>query len=360
MDKKKWVRHIPLYILEIIVLIGAVCILYVTLKATDSKTGAQKDNLKEENIAVNQEVKEKIEETGKKEETSSYTGIFNVAFFGVDARDGSLGKGNRSDTIMICSIDMDTHEIRLISIYRDTYLNLGNDTYKKCNTAYAQGGPEQAINMINMNMDMYVTDYITVGFEGLVKAVEALGGIEMELTETEIIHLNNYQSTMAEELDMDYTPIKEPGLHNLNGLQATAYCRIRYGGGDDFRRAQRQRDVIVAMLEKGKKSSISALTETMNAVLPHVRTSLDVEDIIPVLGMVGDYKITVSDGFPFEGMRNGGSIRSNGICVVPTSLEENVIRLHEMLYEEEDYVPSANVKEFNRIIEEDTKDYLQY
>ena len=360
MDKKKWVRHIPLYILEIIVLIGAVCVLYVTLKATDSKTGAQKDNLIEENIAVNQEVKEKIEETGKKEETSSYTGIFNVAFFGVDARDGSLGKGNRSDTIMICSIDMDTHEIRLISIYRDTYLNLGNDKYGKCNSAYAQGGPEQAIGMINMNTDMYVTDYITVGFEGLVKAVDALGGIEMELTETEIIHLNNYQSTMAEELDMDYTPIKEPGLHNLNGLQATAYCRIRYGGGDDFRRAQRQRDVIVAMLEKGKKSSISALTETMNAVLPHVRTSLDVEDIIPVLGMVGDYRITVSDGFPFEGMRNGGSIRSNGICVVPTSLEENVIRLHEMLYEEEDYVPSANVKDFNRIIEEDTKDYLQY
>lgn len=140
MDKKKWVRHIPLYILEIIVLIGAVCILYVTLKATDSKTGAQKDNLKEENIAVNQEVKEKIEETGKKEETSSYTGIFNVAFFGVDARDGSLGKGNRSDTIMICSIDMDTHEIRLISIYRDTYLNLGNDKYGKCNSAYAQEG----------------------------------------------------------------------------------------------------------------------------------------------------------------------------------------------------------------------------
>lgn len=234
MDKKKWVRHIPLYILEIIVLIGAVCVLYVTLKATDSKTGAQKDNLIEENIAVNQEVKEKIEETGKKEETSSYTGIFNVAFFGVDARDGSLGKGNRSDTIMICSIDMDTHEIRLISIYRDTYLNLGNDKYGKCNSAYAQGGPEQAIGMINMNTDMYVTDYITVGFEGLVKAVDALGGIEMELTETEIIHLNNYQSTMAEELDMDYTPIKEPGLHNLNGLQATAYCRIRYGGGDDF------------------------------------------------------------------------------------------------------------------------------
>lgn len=360
MDKKKWVKHIPLYILEFIVLAAAICILYVTLKATDSQNGAEKDNLNAENIAVNQEVKEKIEENESEGTKNSYTGIFNVAFFGVDARDGSLGKGNRSDTIMICSIDMDSHEVRLISIYRDTYLNLGNDTYKKCNTAYAQGGPEQAIGMINMNTDMYVTDYITIGFEGLVKAVDALGGIEMEITETEITHLNNYQSTMAEEMNIEYTPIKEPGLQTINGLQATAYCRIRYGGGDDFRRAQRQRDVLAAMMEKGKKASIGSLTEAMNAVLPNVRTSLDVEDILSVLGMVGDYQITVSDGFPFEGMRNGGTIGTNGSCVVPTSLEDNVIRLHELLYGDEDYEPSRNVKEFSRIIEEDTKDYLQY
>ena len=191
MEKKKWVKHIPLFILELVVLAAAACVLYVTLRATDKEGGAIKDNLHVENIAVNEEVKEKVEEIEQVGTGNSYTGIINVAFFGVDARDGSLGKGNRSDTIMVCSINMDTHEVRLISIYRDTYLNLGNDIYKKCNSAYARGGPEQAIGMINMNTDLYVTDYITVGFEGLMKAVDALGGIEMDITETEMIHLNN-------------------------------------------------------------------------------------------------------------------------------------------------------------------------
>ena len=234
MDKKKWIKNIPLFILEILVLIVAAVILYFTLHATDKEKGVEKVELKEENIAVNEEVKEKLVQEEESQDKSKYTGVFNIAFFGVDARDGSLGKGNRSDTIMICSIDMDTHEVRLVSIYRDTYLNLGNDTYNKCNTAYAQGGPQQAISMINMNTDMYVTDYITVGFEGLIKAVDALGGVEMEITENEISHLNNYQSTMAAAMGVDYTPVTENGKQTLNGMQATAYCRIRYGGGDDY------------------------------------------------------------------------------------------------------------------------------
>lgn len=369
MDKKKWVKHIPLFILELVVLLAAACVLYVTLKATDKEGGAIKDNLKEENIAVNEEVKEKLQEADETEDSSKYTGIVNVAFFGVDARDGSLGKGNRSDTIMVCSVNMDTHEVRLISIYRDTYLNLGNDTYKKCNTAYAQGGPEQAISMINMNTDLYVTDYITVGFEGLMKAIDALGGIEIDVQESEITHLNNYQISMVGETSdgtnytadagTDYIPVTTAGRQTLNGLQATAYCRIRYVG-DDFRRAERQRDVLTAMMEKGKTASLGELTEAMNAVLPNVQTSLDLEDMVSMLGMIGDFSVTVSDGFPFAGMRNGGTIGTNGSCVVPTSLEDNVIKLHELLYDEEDYEPSKEVKAFSAIIESDTKDYLQY
>lgn len=359
MDKKKWVKHIPLFILEVIVLIVAAGILYITTRATDE---VEKVDIREEDIAVNEEVKEKVQGTTSENEAENpYTGIFNIAFFGVDARDGSLGKGNRSDTIMVCSIDMDSHEVRLISVYRDTYLNLGNDTYDKCNAAYSYGGPEQAIGMINTNLDLYVTDYITVGFEGLMGAVDALGGVEMEITEVEISHINNYQSTMAVEMGLDsYTPVEEPGLQTLNGLQATAYCRVRYGGGDDFRRAERQRDVLIAMLEKGKRSSVGTLTEAMNAVLPHVSTSLDVGDIIPVLGMVGDYKVTVSDGFPFADRRNGGTIGAKGSCVVPTSLADNVVKLHELLYNEENYEVSENVKKFSEIIKADTDAYLQY
>lgn len=359
MDKKKWVKHIPLFILELIVLVAAACFLYITLRATNSEDGLEKVVLKEENIVVNDDVKEKIE-SAEPDVSSKYTGIVNVAFFGVDARDGSLGKGNRSDTIMICSVDMDTHDVRLISIYRDTYLNQGNDTYGKCNAAYALGGPEQAISMINMNTDMYLTDYVTVGFEGLIEVIDALGGIEMEITETEVSHLNNYQSTMAEELGVNYTPVTEPGKQNLNGLQATAYCRIRYTAGDDFKRAERQRDVLAAMLEKSKSASITTLTNAVNAVLPNIRTSLDIEDMISMLGMIGDYKVTVSDGFPFSGNRNGGTIGTNGSCVVPVTLEDNVIKLHELLYADVNYEPSKEVKSFSKIIEDDTAGKLQY
>lgn len=359
MDKRKWIKNVPLFIIEIVVLVIAVIVLYVTLRAT-GKDGVEKVNVDEENIVVNEEVKQKIEESSEAELDSKYSGVFNVAFFGVDARDGSLGKGNRSDTIMVCSVDMDKHEVRLISIYRDTYLNVGNDTYRKCNVAYALGGPEQAMSMINMNTDLYVTDYVTVGFEGLVEAVDALGGVELEITEAEIIHLNNYQSTMAEEMGVNYTPVSEAGKQTLNGLQATAYCRIRYGGGDDFKRAERQRTLLIAMMEKAKTASVGSLTEAVNAVLPYIRTSVDLEDIIAMVGMVGDYKVTVSDGFPFANMRNGGIIGTEGSCVVATSLEENVIKLHELLYDEEDYEPSKELKSFSEQIEADTKDHLQY
>ena len=368
MDKKKWVKHIPLFIIEALALIAAAVVLYITLQAT-GKNGVQKDKVDEEKIAVNEAVKEKIEKAQDTGVENEYTGVFNLAFFGVDARDGSLGKGNRSDTIMVCSADMDTHEIRLISIYRDTYLNIGNDSYGKCNKAYALGGPEQAISMINMNTDLYVTDYVTVGFDGLVKAVDALGGVEIDVQENEINHLNNYQISMVGTTEdgktytaaagTDYIPVTEPGLQTLNGLQATAYCRIRYIG-DDFKRAERQRNLLIAMVEKAKGASVGTLTDAMNAVLPNVRTSLDVEDMLPVLGMMGDFKVTVSDGFPFAGMRNGGTIGTEGACVVATSLEENAVKLHELLFEEEVYTPSKELSAFSAQIEEDTQDYLQY
>lgn len=369
MDKKKWVKHIPLFIVEVLVLIIAVAALYVVLRTT-GENGVKKAKIDEEKIAVNEEIKEKVTENTEGENVNEYTGIYNIAFFGVDARDENLGKGNnRSDTIMICSVDMDKHEVRLISIYRDTYLNVGNDSYGKCNKAYALGGPEQALSMINMNTDLYVTDYITVGFEGLMEAVDALGGVEIDVREEEISHLNNYQISMVGNSEdgknftatagVDYTPVTEPGLQTLNGLQTTAYCRIRYIG-DDFERTQRQRDVLVAMMEKAKTAPVSKLMDAMNAVFPHIVTSVDIEDIVPVLGMIGDYKVTVSDGFPFAGMLNGGTIGLEGSCIVPTSLEDNVVKLHEILYGEENYEPTKELKSFSAQVEADTKDRLQY
>ncbi len=387
--KKKihWKRHAALYLVEGLLLIAAVFILFWVTRATKM----QKVNLDQSQIAVNDrtsstsqdgsgngsvvrddendvmstEVEASAEPTVDKEAISQelydrYSGLFNIAFFGVDSREGELGKGTRSDSIMICSIDMQTHEVKLISVFRDTYLNLGNDSYNKCNSAYALGGPEQALSMLNMNTDLYITDYITVGFRGLINAVDSLGGVEIELTDEEVTYLNDYAMMMSQELDIPYTPVNAPGLQTLNGLQATAYCRIRYTAGSDFKRAERQRDVLTAMLEKAKTVSFSSLSDAVAAIMPNVSTSLSVDDFIKMISVASDYEVTVSDGFPFEGMRNGGTIGQKGSCVVPTDLTKNVRHLHEILFDDEAYEPSDSVKKFSQKIKTDTEDFLQY
>lgn len=350
--KHKRIRNIPLLIAEICILMVAIGIMYVVVTATDE---VERKNIDEEKIVINEEVKE----THKVEEQQISRGYRNIALFGVDARDGELGRGNRSDSIIIASINQDTQEIKLVSVFRDTYLNLSNDSYNKCNAAYAQGGPEQAINMLNTNLDLDITDYVTVGFSGLIDSVDALGGIEIEVTDVEISHLNNYQLTMSEELGVDYIPVEHSGRQLLNGMQATAYCRIRYTKGDDFRRAERQRDVLTAMMEKAKQAPASSLREMVIAILPEVETSLEVNEIISVLGSVAGYNVIASDGFPFEDNRTGVTVGSKGSCVIPDNLEENVIELHELLYPETAYKPSRQVSSISMEIDELTAEYRQ-
>lgn len=350
-QKRGRIKNIPLLIAEVGVLILALGILCVVLKTTRD---VERKAIDEEKITINQEVEESIQEAEKSQEKKGYR---SIALFGVDARDGELGKGTRSDSIIIASINMDTQEIKLVSVFRDTFLNLGNDSYNKCNAAYAQGGPEQAISMLNTNLDLDITDYVTVGFGGLIDSVDALGGIEMDITDTEINHLNNYQMTMAEELGVDYIPVEHSGKQLLNGMQATAYCRIRYTKGDDFRRAERQRDVLTAMMEKAKKASVSELTEMVNAILPEVETSLGVNEILSVLGSVAGYDVAASDGFPFEDHRAGVTVGSKGSCVVPEDLQANVVALHELLYPETDYKPSRQVENISAEIASITDDY---
>ncbi len=339
--KRRRVKNVPLLIAEIVALFLAAGVLYVVIVATKD---VERRNLDRDKITVNEEIAETAKAGESDTSADTAKGYYNIALFGVDARDGELGRGTRSDSIIIASINMDTQEIKLISVFRDTFLNLGNDSYNKCNAAYAQGGPEQAISMLNTNLDLNITDYVTVGFGGLMDSVDALGGIEMEVTEAEISHLNNYQLSMSEELGVDYIPIEHSGKQLLNGLQATAYCRIRYTKGDDFRRAERQRDVLTAMMNKAKGASVSSLTEMVQSILPEVQTSLGVNEILSVLGSVAGYEVVASDGFPFEDGRVGVNVGSKGSCVIPDDLQENVAALHELLYPEQDYKPSKRVE----------------
>ena len=204
---KKQRRRIILFIIEIIILVIAVFVLYSVLSGT--KSG--KLDLDEDKIIINKQVQEAEETTMK--------GYRNIALFGVDSTTGALTKNTRSDTIMIASINQDTGECKLVSVYRDTYLNLSNDSYNKCNAAYAKGGPEMAINMLNMNLDLNITDFVTVGFAGLTDTIDALGGVYIDVDDSEISHLNNYQLCIAEDLKRSYTPVANTGYQLLDGAE---------------------------------------------------------------------------------------------------------------------------------------------
>lgn len=346
-------NRIILFIVEIVVLVIMLLILWGVFKGTKTT----RFDIAEDDITVNPKV----------EENEAMKGYRNIALFGVDARDNSLGKGNRTDTIMVASVNQDTGDIKLVSVYRDTYLNLSNDSYNKCNSAYAKGGPEMAMNMLNMNLDLDITNYVTVGFKGVIDTIDALGGVEIDVTEAEIEHLNSYQISMVgttkdnihfeADAGKDYTPVTKPGRQTLNGLQATAYCRIRYVG-NDFKRAERQRTVLMQMAEKAKTMDVTKLNKILNSTFENVATNLTIQEIGELLTDIGKYNITESDGFPFADSRATGSIGGKGSCVVPTTLQSNVIKLHEFLFEDQEYKPSAEVQEYSNKILSDTKAYV--
>lgn len=353
--KKKGINPV-IIVIEVVVLAAVLLVLYFV----NSIGKMEKVNLPTEEIVNNMS-----DEVIADAESGEMKGYRNIAFFGVDSTEGDLDQNTRSDAIMICSINEDTGEVKLVSVYRDTLLNIGDGTYTKCNSAYAQGGAEQAINMLNQNLDMNITDFVTVGFGGLTDVVDALGGVTITVEEDEISHLNNYQSTMAKELGKSgYTEVTSAGTQTLNGLQATAYCRIRYTRGWDYKRAARQRAVLYAVMDKAKTASVSQLTEIVNSVSDEIYTSYKVSDLIKDVEAISSYSVDAEDsidsmqnGFPQEDTRIqanlGGAL---GDCVIPRDLTDNVKWLHEFLFDDSSYDPSDTVKEYSDHIAEMTKD----
>lgn len=345
---KKRRTRIILFAFEIVLLAVMLIVFWGVTRV--EKVG--KVSLEEEDIEVNAEV----------ETNEQMKGYRTVALFGVDSTTGQLTKNTRSDTIILANINQDTNEIKLVSVYRDTYLNIGNDTYNKCNSAYAKGGPQQAINMLNQNLDLNIDDFVTVGFEGLIDIIDDLGGVTIDVQSEEIIHLNNYQKSIAEDLKISYTPVSSAGTQVLNGLQATAYCRIRYTSGSDFKRTQRQRDVLSAIMEKAKTASTSTLTQAANDLFNNevIYTSLGLSEILELLGDVTSYSIVGDSGFPEASMITTGTIGAKGSCVVPVDLSSNVSWLHEYLFEETGYTPSDTVEEYSAKVKSDTLAYISY
>ena len=307
----------------------------------------EQPELKKEKIVVNQEA-------------PKMTGYKTYVLFGIDTRgEGSQYSAQNSDTMIIVSVNNDTKEVRMVSVYRDTLLNVGDDTYTKANAAYALGGPEQAITMLNTNLDLDISDYATADFSALVEVVDDLGGLDIPLSYAEIEHMNNYCVETSKLTGKDYTPIEKPepkpedeeaivGTYHLNGVQATSYCRIRYTASLDMGRTERQRRVLGMLFDKAKIAGLSSIFKIMDDVFPMVTTSLSKQDILGLIPTLIGYKFTDSTGFPqkFKFSNIKGSI------IVPTDLENNVVELHKFLYDDQDYTPSSEVvARSNKILE---------
>lgn len=319
--EKKKRRGLKIFGITVLVLVIILAILvgsifwYINSKLSKMQT----IDLNEEDLNVSSQVEENLSE------------YRNIAIFGIDSREDSYSKGNRSDCIIIASINNNTKEVKLLSVYRDTYVQIEGYGLDKITHAYSYGEAPLAIKTLNSNLDLNIKEFITVNFDAVKDIIDSIGGVEMTITSEEVSHISG---------------ITKAGTYNLTGEQALAYARIRYASGGDYKRTERMRDVLTAVANKVKTMNVSQLNNLVDELLPKVYTNITAADIFSLFPSIASFNITESIGWPYE---------TKGITLdrwygVPVTLESNVKQLHQELFNETEYEPSETVKTISNSI----------
>ena len=322
--KKKGKKLKAFGIAVLVLLIILAIIVGGTFWFISSKLGKiQQVDLNEDDLSVSSEAAENL------------SNFRNIAIFGIDSREDTYSKGNRSDCIIIASINNTTKEVKLISVYRDTYVQIEGHGLDKITHAYSYGEAPLAIKTLNTNLDLNITEFVTVNFDAVKDIIDNIGGISMNITSEEVSHIHG---------------ISKAGTYNLTGEQALAYARIRHASGGDYKRTERMRDVLTAVANKVKTFNVSQLNKFIDFVLPKIYTNITAADIFSLMPSATSFKITDSIGWPYE---------TKGITLdrwygVPITLESNVTRLHQEVFEESDYTPSDTVKQISDSIVQKT------
>lgn len=348
LKKKRKRRKIILLIVEILVLLIVLGMLYVWQAL---------NKIEKEPSSINGEVTTDVsnnEEELNQDTVEIMQGYEDVALFGVDNYFNGHADSGNSDVIMIASINNDTKQVKLVSVYRDTFLDtdIGRDTspnFHKSNRAFALGGATQACNMLNASLDLDIEHYITVDFKVVTDVVNMLGGVDIDVDSAELKYINHHIDTTAKATGDTPVHLTSTGMQTLNGTQATAYARIRSTAGSDFKRAERQREVINEIVKKAKKSDLGTINEIINQVFPEISTNYTNMDILRLASSMFSYELVDSTGFPFSKYpaRLGGS---KGDVVICADLENNVRALHRYLYDDATYVPSATVINYSDLL----------
>ena len=341
---QKAIRVIAIILLVIVIALAGVVIAgWTYIRSLIDKT--QKVDIDVSQLEINEELK----------------GYRNIALFGIDSRSSNVeqayAEGNRSDCIIIASINQETNDVKLISVYRDSYLKInnksGNEIIDKVTHAYAFGGAQNAIAALNRNLDLNIKEFMAANFDAVSEAVDALGGVDIEITSAELKYINGYIDEINRVTGKNAAHVTKTGKQTLGGVQATAYGRIRYTAGGDYKRTERMRDVLQEMINKAKKRSIPQLIDLANKILPLVSTNLSTDDVIGLAPIVTKMNVSNSIGWPYTvaGATIGGVWYG-----VPTTLESNVVKLHKEVFGEEDYVLPDRIKAISQqVIEKSGK-----
>lgn len=330
--KKSARKKLILFVFEVLLLI----IVLVVVWAYNKTLGQVKyeKGLTNSEAGINEDIDEDV--------LANMHGYLNVALFGLDNRsNGSYNEGH-SDCIMIASLNYDTKEVQLVSVYRDTYLPAGNGKFAKANAAYASGGARRAVAMLNSNFDLDITKYVCVDWKALVDAIDDIGGIDLEVTKAEVDEINFLIPEVDGTTGYQTDELEGTGKRHLNGTQATCYARIRNTSGDDFLRASRQRIVLQAMLDKAKQSDLGSLTEMCKDIMSQISTNFTAAEIVQYATAVTKYQMKETTGFPFE--LTTMNLSTTGDTVIPIDLAQNVSELHQFLFNETDYQPTDTVQ----------------
>ncbi len=325
--KGRWLKVLGTILLTIILILAiliGLAYMYITNKLSKMNTV----QLDESQLGITAEASTKL---------AKYR---NIAIFGVDSREDDYGKGNRSDCIIIASINNETKEVRLISVYRDTYINIQGHGLDKITHAYSYGEAPLAINTLNTNLDLNISEFVTVNFDSVSDAVDELGGVTINIENEEIKYINDYIDATAQITHKTAKHVTSAGRQTLDGVQAVAYSRIRYTAGGDYKRTERMRNVIEAMANKLKTKNVMEINNFLDAILPKVYTNISQKTIMSMIPDMMNYKVSTSIGWPYE---------VKGITLdrwygVPVTLESNVVKLHQDLFDDPDYTLPESIK----------------
>ena len=284
-------------------------------------------------------------------------GYKTVAIFGVDSRNGSVAQGNNADVNLIINLNVENGDIEIISIYRDLYLSVTDgNSYDKLNSAYRRGGPEAAVKVLNKCLDLNITNFFAFNWKAVADGIELLGGIDLDISKAEYKYMNAFihETCIATGIDAKNPAahyIKSSGMQHLDGVQAVAYGRLRLMDSD-FQRVDRQKEVIMLCLQKAKTLDIPTLRMILEAVLPQIAYEFDMNEMVSLLRIIRNVTIVESTSCPETSNVVTMDMGNSGACVVPINLEKAVIKLHKILFDEDDYTVSTAVKRYSARISE--------